>query len=62
MAHGEPTETRTKEGTVAWRWIGPDERGRDLDIIAVEIQGEKDAPPVLLVIHVIPSHQIGAPS
>jgi hypothetical protein len=56
MARSEPTATTANNGDVAWRWIGLDERGRELDVIAVETQGEQDAAPVLLVIHVMPNY------
>lgn len=36
--------------------VGVDERGRQLEIIAVEVQGDRDPEPVLLVIHVMPTH------
>ena len=62
MAHPGPIAITTKSGDVAWRWVGPDERGRELDIIAVEVQGEQDATPVLLVIHVMPNYEKGSPS
>jgi hypothetical protein len=57
-----PTATTAKSGDVAWRWIGPDERGRELDVIAVEVQRADDTMPVLLVIHVMPNYQKGSPS
>ena len=62
MAHPGPIAITTKSGDVAWRWVGPDERGRELDIIAVEVQGEQDSAPVLLVIHVMPNYEKGSPS
>ncbi|MHB8318303.1 MAG: hypothetical protein ACYDEP_03585 [Acidimicrobiales bacterium] len=36
--------------------VGLDDRGRELEVIAVEVQGPQDLDPVLLVIHVIPTH------
>ena len=62
MAQHNPTETTTNDGGEAWRWVGPDERGRELEVIAVEVQGEQDAEPVLLVIHVMPSYRRKEPS
>jgi len=59
MAQSTPTAMQTKGGTMAWRWIGPDERGRELDVIAVETQGPKDPAPVLLVIHAMPNYRRG---
>lgn len=32
----------------------PDERGRQLEVVAVGVQGDQDPEPVLLVIHVMP--------
>jgi hypothetical protein len=62
MATNTPVSTTTKSGDVAWRWIGPDGRGRELDVIAVEVQGAEDAMPILLVIHVMPNYEKGTPS
>lgn len=50
----EPTRTTTVGGAHAWFWIGPDERGRELEIIAVEIDPD-DGDSYLLVIHVMPT-------
>ena len=50
----EPTRTTTVGGAYAWLWIGADERGRELEIIAVEIDPGDDVP-YLLVIHVMPT-------
>lgn len=47
----EPLVTRTSRGNEYW-WEGPDERGRELEIGAVD--GERDG--ALLVIHVMPLH------
>jgi hypothetical protein len=50
----EPTPRTTVGGANAWLWLGPDERGRELEIIAVEIDpGNGDH--YLLVIHVMPT-------
>ena len=62
MANRTPTATTTNTGGLAWQWIGPDERGRELEVIAVEVQGALDAAPVLLVIHVMPNYRRGGPS
>lgn len=42
---------------MAWCWIGPDERGRVLKVIAVRAQSARDPEPVLLVIHVMPQYR-----
>jgi hypothetical protein len=62
MANTEPTPTSTNIGEAGWQWIGPDERGRELEVIAVEVQGEQDPSPVLLVIHVMPNYRRRNPS
>lgn len=56
MARQPPTEVRTNDGDVAWRWHRPDERERWLEVIAVEVQGPQDREAVLLVIHVMPDY------
>lgn len=37
-------------GQMLWTWTGEDERGRELEIIAIE------KPDALVVIHVMPTH------
>jgi hypothetical protein len=37
-------------GDQTYSWLGPDERGRELEIVAV------DRPDCVLVIHVTPTH------
>lgn len=49
MATATPTPTETSHGESAWFYLGPDERGRELEIIAVRLRGEKGGD-VLLVI------------
>ena len=46
----------TPHGNDAWLYVGPDERGRELEIIAVEVPADDQRPPALLVIHVMPTH------
>lgn len=43
------TEEIDSTGTTFWSWIGDDERGRELEILAIE------KPDVLLIIHVMPT-------
>lgn len=59
MAHSIATGTPTTHGTPAWLYVGVDERGRELEIIAVEVRGDRDPEPILLVIHVMPTHLRG---
>jgi hypothetical protein len=39
----------------AWLYVGLDERNRELEIIAVEVEGEEDREAFLLLIHVMPT-------
>jgi hypothetical protein len=55
MATVTPVETVTKQGAVGWLYVGRDERDRELEVIAVEIQDSKSGDPCLLVIHVMPT-------
>lgn len=61
MAHVMPSGTTTDQGNAGWRYVGRDERGRELEIVAVEVQGGEDRA-VLLVIHVMPTHLRGSDS
>lgn len=42
--------TDTESGDTTLSWIGPDERGRELEVVAL------DRPDCFLVIHVMPTH------
>lgn len=53
-----PTPITATNGADAWLYVGPDERGRELEIIAVVVQ-PANAAPYLLVIHVMPTHLRG---
>jgi hypothetical protein len=59
LASTEPTLVTTTSGADAWLYVGPDERGRELEIIAVEVQPTDDQRPYLLVIHVMPTRLRG---
>jgi hypothetical protein len=48
-----PVRAVTERGDLAWWYVGCDERGRELEIVAVELN---DPDPSLLVIHVMPTH------
>ncbi len=43
----------------AWRYAGRDGRGRELEIVALELEGDEQSPAVLLVIHVMPTRLRG---
>jgi hypothetical protein len=57
LATTDPTPVITSSGAHAWLYIRPDERGRELEIIALEVADA--AQPCLLVIHVMPTHLRG---
>jgi hypothetical protein len=57
LATTDPTPVTTSSGAQAWLYIGPDERGRELEIIALEVADA--AQPYLLVIHVMPTQLRG---
>lgn len=59
MSITTPTETTTTQGNPAWRYAGRDGRGRELEIVAVELEGDEQSPAVLLVIHVMPTRLRG---
>lgn len=54
MAHAVPIGTVTGQGNPGWLYVGLDERGRELEIVAVEIEDEKGRA-VVLVLHVMPT-------
>lgn len=58
MTHTTPTRTTTVGGASAWLWVGPDERGRELEIIAVTVS-PTDGEAFLLVVHVMPTQLRG---
>jgi len=46
----------TVSSNPAWRYVGRDERERELEIVAVELDDTPAGDAVLLVIHVMPTH------
>lgn len=58
LAHASPTGTTTEQGSPAWLYVGRDDRDRELEIIAVEIDDERFGR-CLLVIHVMPTELRG---
>jgi len=59
LATTDPTLVSTSSGGDAWLYVGPDERGRELEIIVLEVQPADAAQPYLLVIHVMPTQLRG---
>jgi len=55
MATTIPVGMVTGQGNPAWRYVGRDERNRELEVIAVEIRASQDQKACLLVIHVMPT-------
>jgi hypothetical protein len=50
MATQDPEETVTARGEHGWKYVGPDDRGLELEVIAVELDTGD-----LLVIHAMPT-------
>ncbi len=57
LATTDPTPVTTGSGADAWLYVGPDERGRELEIVALEVADA--GQPYLLVIHVMPTQLRG---
>ena len=59
LANTEPTAVTTSSSADAWLFVGPDERGRELEIIALEVHPADGGQSYLLVIHVMPTQLRG---
>ncbi len=59
MARTAPMGMVTEQGSPGRRYVGRDERERELEIIAVELDDTQDGEDVLLVIHVMPTQLRG---
>jgi hypothetical protein len=59
LAGTRPTPVTATSGADAWLYVGLDERGRELEVIAVEVQPADGGQHYLLVIHVMPTHLQG---
>ena len=59
LATAEPTAITTTTGADAWLYVGPDERGRELEVIALEVHPADGGRRYLLVIHVMPTQLRG---
>ena len=59
LASTEPTAVTTSSGAEAWLYVGPDERGRELEVIALEVHPADGGQSYLLVIHVMPTQLRG---
>ncbi|MGH8860938.1 MAG: hypothetical protein ACRDVG_06830 [Jatrophihabitantaceae bacterium] len=58
MATVVPERVTTSSGADAWRYVGTDERGRELEIIAINV-ASPTGEQYLLVIHVMPTRLRG---
>jgi hypothetical protein len=56
MAKTTPRGIKTKRGEEAWLYVGRDEGGRELEVIAIEVEDRTSLGPCLLVIHAMPTH------
>jgi hypothetical protein len=59
LASTQPSAVTTTSGIDAWLYVGRDERGRELEIIAIQVEPADPQRPYLLVIHVMPTHLRG---
>jgi hypothetical protein len=59
LATAQPTAVTTTSGAGAWLYTGPDERERELEIIALDVQPPDGGQACLLVIHVMPTRLRG---
>ena len=59
LASTEPTAVTTSSGADAWLYVGPDERGGELEVIALEVHPADGGRRYLLVIHVMPTQLRG---
>ncbi len=55
MASSEPHYGTRESGEIELSWIAPDDRGVELEIIAVVTKERYSGDRILLVIHCIPS-------
>ncbi len=46
---------RNARGEVQIEWVAPDDRGVELEIVAVEAIDTRTGMPILLVLHVLPT-------
>ncbi len=58
MASTTPTGSTTQQGNPGKRYVGSDDQGRELEVIAVEMDTGGDET-LLLVIHVMPTQLRG---
>jgi len=58
MATVEPVATENKRGELELSWVGSDDRGVELEIVAVMIRDQRADEPqlMLLVLHVMPTN------
>lgn len=59
LEHTEPSRDVDESGLVTLYWVGADERGRELEIAALEVDDARTGEPIVLVKHVMPTHLRG---
>jgi hypothetical protein len=59
LASTDPAAVTTSSGADAWLYIGPDDRGRELEVIALKVHPAGGGRRYLLVIHVMPTQLRG---
>ena len=51
----EPTVGTRPSGEPEFSWVGPDDRGRELEIMGVLVDVDIDGEPAMLIIHAMPT-------
>ncbi len=51
----EPTESQRDDATRELAWVGLDDRGLELEVVAIEIDDATTGERILLVLHVMPT-------
>ncbi len=55
LASVVPTRIVTDQGSPGWLYVGVDEGGRELEIVAVEVPDQAGHDAFLLVFHIMPT-------
>ncbi len=59
LVTAETTAVTTTSDADAWLYVGLDDRGRELEVVALEVYPADGGRPYLLVIHVMPTQLRG---
>ena len=52
---GEPVENVRPSGDIEFEWVGLDDTGRELRVIAVATTDDRKGDAIVLVLHVMPT-------